>query len=107
MESFEPQCVSNSPLIRSSTWFNAVNTEFFFEQSQRKKIRLIGNQISRNNTQTQVELLHENQQYERQLNNISKDLNSSVYCENIAMISYAPCEGPKPWNFAQCYGFYG
>lgn len=20
---------------------------------------------------------------------------------------YAPCEGPRPWNFAQCYGFYG
>lgn len=20
---------------------------------------------------------------------------------------YAPCQGPRPWNFAQCYGFYG
>lgn len=20
---------------------------------------------------------------------------------------YAPCEGPRPWNYAQCYGFYG
>lgn len=110
MESFEPQCISTPPLIpliRSSTWFNAVNTEFFFEQCQVKKIRLIGNQIFGNNTNTQVELLHEDQQYERQLNNNLKVSNSSVCCENIAMISYAPCQGPKPWNFAQCYGFYG
>lgn len=21
--------------------------------------------------------------------------------------TYAPCQGPRPWNFAQCYGFYG
>ncbi|GAB0087527.1 protein similar [Sergentomyia squamirostris] len=21
--------------------------------------------------------------------------------------SYAPCQGPRPWNFAYCYGFYG
>ena len=21
--------------------------------------------------------------------------------------SYAPCEGPKPWNFNYCYGYFG
>jgi hypothetical protein len=21
--------------------------------------------------------------------------------------TYPPCQGPKPWNFAQCYGYYG
>lgn len=21
--------------------------------------------------------------------------------------SYPPCQGPQPWNFAQCYGYYG
>lgn len=23
-----------------------------------------------------------------------------------ALVTYAPCQGPRPWNFAQCYGFY-
>lgn len=22
-------------------------------------------------------------------------------------VTYAPCQGPRPWNYAQCYGFYG
>lgn len=21
--------------------------------------------------------------------------------------TYPPCQGPQPWNFAQCYGYYG
>lgn len=21
--------------------------------------------------------------------------------------TYPPCQGPKPWNFAECYGYYG
>lgn len=21
--------------------------------------------------------------------------------------TYAPCEGPRPWNYAYCYGYYG
>lgn len=21
--------------------------------------------------------------------------------------TYAPCEGPKPWNYAHCYGYFG
>lgn len=22
-------------------------------------------------------------------------------------VTHAPCQGPRPWNYAQCYGFYG
>lgn len=22
-------------------------------------------------------------------------------------VTYAPCEGPQPWNYAYCYGYYG
>lgn len=107
MESFEHQCISNLPLKRSSTWFDAVNSEFFFELSQAKNVGSIGNRIFEDNTHKKVALLHEDQHYERQLNNNMKVSSSSVYCENNAIISYTPCQGPKPWNFAQCYGFYG
>ncbi|XP_055300889.1 protein similar isoform X2 [Sitodiplosis mosellana] len=32
---------------------------------------------------------------------------SSLVGDGNALLSYAPCQGPRPWNFAQCYGFYG
>lgn len=107
MESFEHQCISNPTLNRSSSWFDAVNTEFFFEQSQVKNVRSIGNRILEDSTHSQIDLLNEDQQYKRHLKNELNISNSSVYCENNAIISYAPCQGPRPWNFAQCYGFYG
>lgn len=106
MESSEHQCISNLPLNRSSTWFDAVNAEFFFEQSQVKNLRSIGYRIFEDNTHERVALLHEDLHYERQLNNNLNVSNPSVHFENNAIISYAPCQGPKPWNFAQCYGFY-
>lgn len=28
------------------------------------------------------------------------------YFTDIAQ-TYPPCQGPQPWNFAQCYGYYG
>lgn len=31
--------------------------------------------------------------------------NTAVFAEPLN--GYAPCQGPRPWNFAQCYGFYG
>lgn len=26
---------------------------------------------------------------------------------DIPLPEYAPCQGPRPWNYAYCYGFYG
>lgn len=26
---------------------------------------------------------------------------------DIPIPEYAPCQGPRPWNFSYCYGFYG
>lgn len=26
---------------------------------------------------------------------------------DIPVPAYAPCQGPRPWNFSYCYGFYG
>lgn len=27
--------------------------------------------------------------------------------DNYSYQSYVPCRGPRPWNFAECFGFYG
>lgn len=37
----------------------------------------------------------------------SAALTSSLYGDDSSMATYAPCQGPAPWNFSQCYGFYG
>lgn len=106
MESFKHQSISNLSLNRSSTWFEAVNAEFFFEQSQVKHVRSNGNRIFEENTHQPLEHLHEDHHHQRQLNNHLKISNLSAHCDSKSIISYAPCQGPKPWNFAQCYGFY-
>lgn len=30
---------------------------------------------------------------------------ANYFIDNVQ--SYPPCQGPQPWNFAQCYGYYG
>lgn len=29
----------------------------------------------------------------------------SYFIDNVQ--TYPPCQGPQPWNYAQCYGYYG
>lgn len=31
--------------------------------------------------------------------------NGNYFIDNAQ--TYPPCQGPQPWNFAQCYGYYG
>lgn len=39
---------------------------------------------------------------------MSSDGNIVINDTDAPMIpTYPPCQGPRPWNFAQCYGFYG
>lgn len=35
----------------------------------------------------------------------SSNTNFGYFIDNIQ--SYPPCQGPQPWNYAQCYGYYG
>lgn len=38
---------------------------------------------------------------------LSPALTSSLYSDDSSTAIYAPCQGPPPWNFAPCYGYYG
>uniref|UniRef100_A0A182FL37 Uncharacterized protein n=1 Tax=Anopheles albimanus TaxID=7167 RepID=A0A182FL37_ANOAL len=40
--------------------------------------------------------------------NLSSTSGSAVFLEQPYLsASYAPCQGPPPWNYAYCYGYYG
>lgn len=90
----------------STDWWKAVNSEFLYEHELANKSQYIYSYSScyEQTNHTEIECP---QQYP--LNNSSIDnmcyMNSN-YCYP-EMQSYAPCEGPRPWNFAYCYGFYG
>lgn len=93
-----------------TSWFEAVNSEFLYEQSQIKDINAIGGgQIFEENfypnePSIQPDPAQKNVQFQRP---IAMHLNNQVYVGADSITTYAPCQGPKPWNFAQCYGFYG
>lgn len=35
----------------------------------------------------------------------SNNMQSGYFIDNVQ--SYPPCQGPQPWNYAECYGYYG
>lgn len=60
--------------------------------------------------------------YQRQLvqNDTYDGKNNNTFSANVSSVSsfgenenyfleqsYTPCRGPRPWNFAECFGFYG
>lgn len=134
--------VATVPTGRSPTWFEAVNSEFFYEQNQIQDMKSknhhniystnITNHLSNVHDQpltmvtTSEQQTHTGIDYYQQPNVHSMHFNSNANYlpqthsqsqsqspqqpyngDGNAMVSYAPCQGPRPWNFAQCYGFYG
>lgn len=131
--------VATVPTGRSPTWFEAVNSEFFYEQNQIQDMKSknhhniystnITNHLSNVHDQpltmvtTSEQQTHTGIDYYQQPNVHSMHFNANYlpqthsqsqsqspqqpYGDGNAMVSYAPCQGPRPWNFAQCYGFYG
>lgn len=60
------------------------------------------NNVNNNNTATQSTIMHSSSLIPRpQL----LPLPQQQYYMDID--SHAPCQGPKPWNYAYCYGYYG
>lgn len=141
---------------RSPTWYEAVNSEFFYDKNQIQDMNSNNHHMyatsgvaaatthhSVNNVVheqpltilTTAEQTHTNiDYYQRPIPmHFSSDANylqtavpsltppssspstllssssstSYVNGDGNALVTYAPCQGPRPWNFAQCYGFYG
>lgn len=156
MEYYGQSSVATVPIGRSHsspTWYEAVNSEFFYEQDQIKKMQSnhqhnYANSTTVATTATNHSInLHEQpltnvvttvehqqqQQQQQQITHINNNTNNNVgfyhrpmsmhfsndannyfppppssYAGDVnATLSYPPCQGPRPWNFAQCYGFYG
>lgn len=160
MDYYGQSSVATVPTGRSPTWYEAVNSEFFYEQDQIKKMNSNNQHGYANSTTaattatnhsinvheqplTNVEHQHHLQQQQppqqpppqqqqiAHINNSSSNNNGGFYHRPMSMqfsndannyfppppssyagdgsttLSYPPCQGPRPWNFAQCYGFYG
>lgn len=130
------QSMATVPTGRSPTWYEAVNSEFFYEQNQIQDMKSNNHQIFTPNVTnpmvnvhdqpltvlTTAEQTHSSMDYYQppiamHFNNDANYLPSpslplppplpSYVGDGNALVTYAPCQGPRPWNFAQCYGFYG
>lgn len=134
MEFFGQSNVATVPTGHSPTWFEAVNSEFHYDQHRKQDVQLENNNnhhmyTTANGVANPVLNLHENpltmtttdepiqsnmdyyqrstsMDYTNDDSHLPSPSSSSLYVDdNIA--TYAPCQGPPPWNFAQCYGYYG
>lgn len=116
MSYFIPSNVSStSPIGRLPSWFEAVNSEFYYEQTQIQDMKAQSRQTIYANyvqmpeqTSTAIEHI---ENYQRPISaKFASNANYLALTEfdnSVAIESHAPCQGPRPWNFAQCYGFYG
>lgn len=153
MDYYGQSSAATVPTGRSPTWYEAVNSEFFYEQDQIQKMKSNNQHIYANGNcagagvtnatnrstnvheqplvnvvttaEQQQQQTHTNsnnnnnnnmEYYHRPMSmHFNNDTNSylplpppSAYVgDGNAIVSYPPCQGPRPWNFAQCYGFYG
>lgn len=112
----------------SPTWFEAVNSEFYYEQQQISNLKTNYNRnLSTENMEffhtdnsvcsvadfqmeqvqsTQFVPMHATNQTHFP-NDFGQNILSPMAEPQYPIVGQAPCEGPRPWNFAQCYGFYG
>lgn len=135
------------PTSRSPSWFEAVNSEYFYDQNQIQDMKTNNHQMYATNmaahstanvhdqpltvlttsehSHTSIEyyqppdvqsmhfnnnanyLLQTQLQSQSQPSPLPSLSQPPMYDDGSAMLTYAPCQGPRPWNFAQCYGFYG
>lgn len=120
----------NASTEPTTSWYDAVNSEFYYEQNQinNMKTNTNGNTFinsvqneaivahSQSTTMiTTAEQLHTNiQNHLRPIsmhfnNNNNGNYTISSYNDvpDSTYMTYAPCQGERPWNFARCYGFNG
>lgn len=135
MNFYSGTCSATVPTGRSPTWFEAVNAEFFYEQNQIQDMKsnnhhMYGANMANHSVNvhnqpltgvTTSEQTHANIEYYQQPSAVhsmhfnsnanylpqSQSQSQAYLDDGGATVSYAPCQGPRPWNFAQCYGFYG
>lgn len=103
-------------------WWEAVDSEFVYEQRQVRNMKL-GNQSVPHHCYEPQQIAYEDFPsssqstalgYPSQTYSPDSDQYSiasfgptNEYGSYSEMSTYPPCQGPRPWNFAYCYGYYG
>lgn len=134
MEFFGELNVATASTGHSPTWYDAVNSEFHYDQHRKQDMHSkeisnvhiyttanvanpVFNVTESHLTTPATESTQINMKFFQQPipmdyingdNHLPSLSSASLYADdNSAMAAtYAPCQGPQPWNFAQCYGFY-
>lgn len=90
-------------------WWEAVNSEFVYEQRQVRNMKSGGQSTHHGYEPNQM--VYEDFPCMNQsaaLGYPSQPYSpSNEYSGYPEMSTYPPCQGPRPWNFAYCYGYYG
>lgn len=102
-------------------WWEAVNSEFVYEQRQVRGIKSGGQSAHHGYEQQQMvyedfpcmsqspALGYPTKPYspDSEQYSIASFDPTNEYSGYPEMSTYPPCQGPRPWNFAYCYGYYG
>lgn len=101
--------------MMNHSWWDAVNSEFVYEQGQIQSMNLF--QRCYNASQLDdVQCVSSGLGDYQSPHFINETLpvpphyspaQSDYSCTFPDIPTYAPCQGPRPWNFAYCYGYYG
>lgn len=97
------------------SWWEAVNSEFVYEQGQIQSMNLF--QRCYNDSQLEDVQCVSSGLGDYQSSQFMNETRPSNACYNTVQSEYSPtfpdiptyppCQGPRPWNFAYCYGYYG
>lgn len=109
------QCEFNNDQVSFNSMNHYPSQQQFYSNSNFEDGVVPSNLLDNHYQQPQMQLTHQNYVGDsNQFNNNLQGLNFAnnnvgFGSENYYYIeqSYAPCRGPRPWNFAECFGFYG
>lgn len=101
----------------NQSWWEAVNSEFAYEQGQIQNMNLYQRCYNEsqfedgqciNSNMCEYQSPHFINDARPLVPNCYSPVQTEYSCGAFPDIpTYAPCQGPRPWNFAYCYGYYG
>lgn len=114
---------------QQQAWWEAVNSEFVYEQGQVNKMSACQHGVGTATTTGSYTPNYDPYQELQCINpdtcgypiksyspsdDLAEQYATSSYCQTApeygnypVIAAYAPCQGPRPWNYAYCYGYYG
>lgn len=113
----------NEIMQPSQAWWEAVNSEFIYEQGQVHNMNTVSPYTPNVDPYQELQCVNPSTcgypidpTYSPTADSSLEPFHSDrqTYCQtspeygNFPVIAtYPPCQGPRPWNYAYCYGYYG